>query len=489
MKKLISEQLPRDGGWHIDRLVQEANERLGQIGKRGKRAKIVAKKNVLTLQFTFTDEKGRRQRNPGLGCVPFSPKGVEEAEEIAKLVTTRLVTNDFSWEWFNKLIGKNALVKNRVLTCKEMIEAYKAHYFKQRKGNKAIDKSWYASCIHLERILGNLNQPLSLSLIRQVIDCTENNTATRRTALNGLVGFLKHFDDDSYKNIIKKYKADNKPKKKKRNIPTDKQITQVYKTGFTPGKHGRKDLLYRFPQWQFLYGLLAVYGLRIHEAWNIANWDKPVILKDGDWIVVDNLENDEIAQQHKGETKIIPAILDPENKDYILCIKHDTKTGYRMVAPISPEGHNWLEEFNLLQPFNIPHIKDALIRNGIHAGGYNCSSAVGKWFRKRKYGFTPHALRHAYVIRGHILNYNPKALADSAGHSMTMSSTTYTKHMSAETKYENLVSASSKKREKDSENELLKKQVEALTNENAILKNENEMLRAKLQIESLLAKQ
>ncbi len=37
---VVSEQLPNDGGWHWDRLVTEANHRLSQIGKHGKRAKI-----------------------------------------------------------------------------------------------------------------------------------------------------------------------------------------------------------------------------------------------------------------------------------------------------------------------------------------------------------------------------------------------------------------------------------------------------------------
>ena len=40
LKNLPSEQIPNDGGWHWNRLIQEANDRLGKIGKHGKRAKI-----------------------------------------------------------------------------------------------------------------------------------------------------------------------------------------------------------------------------------------------------------------------------------------------------------------------------------------------------------------------------------------------------------------------------------------------------------------
>ena len=489
MKKLVSEQLPNDGGWHIDRLAREANERLNQIGKRGKRAKIVVKKNSLSLQFSFKDGHGNPQKNVGIGSIVLSAKGVEEAEGIAQLVTGQLVAGTFTWDWFNSLIGKDTSENTKVLTCKEMVEIYKKHYFKQRKNNKSVTKSWYSSCAYLEKTIGSSDKTLSLSLIRQIIDCTENDTPTRTYVLNGIVGFLKHFDINDYKSVIKEYKENNNPKPKARNIPSDQKIAEIQKSGFEPSVGCNKNHLYRYPQWQFLYGLLATYGLRIHEAWSIANWDKSVILKDGDWVVVDTGDDESIELQRDGADMVIPAILDPDNKDYILCIKHETKTGYRMTMPISPEGHNWLEEFNLLQPLNLPDIKNPLKRRGVAETIFKCTPLVGGWFRRQKYGFTPHDLRHAYAIRGHVLDYNPKALADSAGHSMQMSANTYTKHMKLDTKYENLISASNKRKGKDSMIELLKSEIEALKNENENLKNENELLRIKLKMEKTLAKE
>ncbi len=52
----------------------------------------------------------------------------------------------------------------------------------------------------------------------------------------------------------------------------------------------------------------------------------------------------------------------------------------------------------------------------------------------KKYGFTPHALRHAYNIRGNQLGINQKMLADSLGHRLQMNSTTYLKHQSEKSK-------------------------------------------------------
>jgi integrase len=482
MGNLISEQYPNDGAWHRKRLVDEANARLSQIGRKGKRAKIVLKKTSLSLQFSFKDGGSSSQKNPGLGGLLSSYKGIQEAERIAELVTGQLVAGTFTWDWYNSLIGKDTTKAARVLTCKEMLDEYKKHYFRQRKDNKAVEVSWYAECRQIGEIFANSDKPLSLPLIRQIVDSTENNTATRTYALNGLVHFLKYFDNDDYKAVIKQYKADNKPKPKKRNVPSQRRIIEVYRGGFTPNVNTPKIVLYRYPQWQFLYGLLATYGLRVHEAWNIANWNSPVTLRNGDWVTVGTGEDNDVAVQRQAGDIMIPAILDPKNSEHILCIKHDTKTGYRMVMPISPDGHNWVEEFNLIQPFNLPDVKNPLERLGECKTAYNCSNNTVRWFLRHKYGFTPHDLRHAYNHRGHSLGYNPKTLADSLGHSMKMNNDVYLRSQSDEVKLEGMMSDITKEQIKRTDNELLKDENKTLKTRITSLESEVELLRTKLKM-------
>lgn len=486
MSKLVSEQLPNDGGYHVKRLVDEANARLEQIGRRGKRAKIVAKKSSLTLQFSFEDGKGNKQKNVGMGAIPMSAKGIEEAEKIAQLVTSQLMANTFTWDWFNALIGKDTSEKIEVLTCREMVEQYKKHYFKQRENNKSPKGGWYLSYRHIENVLSNLDKPISLSLVRQIVEVTNNNTDVRKYTLNGLVALLKYFNNTDYKEVIKEYKINNKIKRKKRNVPSDKRIVDVYKTGFIPGITANKRYLYRFPQWQFLYSLLATYGLRIHEAWNIANWDKPVTLKNGDWVTVDIDHEAEESKQYSGEDLVIPAMLDLNNRQHILCIKHNTKTGYRMAFPLSPNGHNWVEEFNLLQPLNLPDLKNPLEKIGKRKIIHRCTNATCEWFYDHEYGFTAHDLRHAYNHRGHQSGFNPKALADSLGHSIGMNSTGYLRHMSDRVKLDGMINAINQEQEKRSENELLKAEIKELKAQLEVLKTENELLRTKLQLNNTL---
>jgi len=482
MNKLVSKQHTNDGAYHIKRLVNEANDRLKQIGRQGKRATLVAKKSSLTLQFTFKDGNGKAQKNVGLGGIVTSANGILEAEKIARMVTDRLVTGEFTWDWYDNLIGKAPSQQNKLLTCKEMVEVYKKHYFNQRQSNKAVDESWYKRCNSIEKILGNENKCLSLSLVRQIVESKDNNSNARTKVINGLVEFLKYFNSTDFKEVIKQYKENNNPKPKKRNVPSDKRIIEVYKNGFIPSPYVKK-YRHRYSQWQFLFGLLTTYGLRIHEAWNIANWDKPVTLKDGDWVTVETDNNkDKESRQYNGEDVAVPAILDPNNTEFFLCIKDTTKTGYRIAVPLSPEGCNWIEEFNLIQPLNLPDVPQPLKTTSKSQSGFPVTTATCHWFSQRKYGFTPHDLRHAYNHRGHHLGLNPKALADSLGHTITMNQSGYLRHMSDSVKLKGMKDAIAKDSAKRSENELLREENQALKSQLEAVQKENELLKTKIQL-------
>ena len=111
---------------------------------------------------------------------------------------------------------------------------------------------------------------------------------------------------------------------------------------------------------------------------------------------------------------------------------------------------------------------------------------LDSWFSDHEYGFTPHDLRHAYNHRGHQSGFNPKALADSLGHSMTMNSTGYLRHMSDEVKLQGIRDAMSKEQNKRSENEILREENKALKAKNKALENKIELLETRLQLNQTL---
>lgn len=518
LENLASEQLPNDGGYHWHELIDEANDRLGKIGKHGKRAKIkVTPKpgKPISAQFSLP---GIGQKSYGLN-LSLSKNNLIKAEEICSLITGQLVAGTFTMDWFYSVVGKveKATKPEKPLTCEEMLEEYKQYFFKQRKDNKNPTGTWYDSYRHIEKtFLKYHDQTINLKIVREIIECTENNTPTRRRHLSAIANLLRYFDNNDYKSIIKKYKSENKPKPKSRHIPTDTEIHCVYQTGFDPSKHCAKSKRYRYPQWQFLYSLLAIYGLRVHEAWNIKNWDKPVTLKAGEWVAIADLddtksenENGKYTYHQIKENRIIPAILDPNNEDYLLCVGHKTKTGYRVAIPISPSGIgrncNWIKEFNLVHPMNLPNVKNPLERITSKSSVRKCTDATTAWFNpaskyqknKRnntnestlRYGFTAHALRHAYNIRAHKLGITPKMIANSLGHGMDMNLRNYQKHEGIDSKVEGIQQEVNRETNKltkirELQNQLTEsqKQVAYLQDENKHLRTENDELKTKLRM-------
>ena len=53
MIKLISEGLFTDGSFQLSKVLEQTNDRLGKLGKHGKRAKLKQSKNSIVLQFSF----------------------------------------------------------------------------------------------------------------------------------------------------------------------------------------------------------------------------------------------------------------------------------------------------------------------------------------------------------------------------------------------------------------------------------------------------
>ncbi len=185
LENLPSEWIPNDGGWKWDSLVDQANARLKQIGKHGKRGTI--KKNgkikpgkPLVVQFSLP---GEGQNSYGLN-LPLTEKHLIKAEEICELISGQLVAGTFTMDWFYSLIGKSQRISSKEeekpLTCGEMLEQYKAYYLKQRKDNKNPDSNWMIYYRHTEKIFLKYKDNLvSLKIIKEAIDCTENNSSTR----------------------------------------------------------------------------------------------------------------------------------------------------------------------------------------------------------------------------------------------------------------------------------------------------------------------
>lgn len=476
-KNLPSEQLPNDGSFYVPQYFKEANEDLESLGKRGCRCMLKKSGNTVSFQFSWQG----KQKNPGSG-ESYSKHGIEAAKQKAIKITSALVSGTYSDEWLQAdVLGKkNAVQKSETEepTFRELFDKFKTHWQKENKNLKSQKKAYSRRVEPIERAVDD--EPIAEATVKRIIESTAPNSHPRRDATWGLKEFLEYCDRyEPFKKKIEAYQKRNKPEKKLRNIPDDRTIVttyfeKIFDASSNPNKRNAAS-------WQFVYGLLATYGLRIHEAWNIANWDSPVILQNGDWVKLETDDN-EVSQIQVDRESVIPAILDSSNTEKLLCIRHNTKTGYRVAFPLSPDGQDWLKLFDLIQPMNLPPIRDPLNKKGKTESSYYCSQRTCRNFRDRQFGFPPHALRHAYNHRGHSQGINLTMLSQSLGHSLEQNSTTYLNTMPQSVRIKNMKEAMKKISSERTELEVAREKIKFLEAQVKHLEVENEKLKLELRL-------
>lgn len=143
-----------------------------------------------------------------------------------------------------------------------------------------------------------------------------------------------------------------------RNLPTDEAIEDCF------------DQIEN-SQWQWVYGVIATYGLRNHEAFYL------------------DLSKFPIAQVLEG------------------------KTGYRQCWPLRSE---WAERWDL------KNIKRPPVTGDCHA---DFGARVCKFFARTALSFNSYDLRHAWAIRAVRFGLDPSLAAKQMGHSLATHTQTY----------------------------------------------------------------
>jgi|GEM_PF-1452644 len=413
---------------------------------------------VITCQFSTIPREGgskAKQFKLGLGNCDWSMSGLELAKQRAGKISLKLIHNEFHWQWFDEYIKGHKPVDEIAVLLSYPVQHWIDKLYATKK-KQISERSWYNAYLNYynrfyppvqrgkDESLADFNarkaalsaeyrqKPLSEKLIRNCFDNTKAHTRARATCYQVIRTLLKTADlQDHFKKLLAEYKITTIYKESQRNVPNDHRIKEVYYTAFQIKSSCQKRYRHTYRQWQWLYGLLATYGLRIHEAWNIANWDKAVYLKGNDWVKINETEH---AINLPANT-IIPAFNSPENDMHVLAIGNQTKTGYRLAYPLSPAGEDWVKEFDLMGEFRLPEVKNPLGAKSANGSlSMNCTIQTCEKFRDYELGFTPHDLRHAFNHRGRLLKIDVPALAASLGHSEGMNAGTYAKHMVLETK-------------------------------------------------------
>ena len=328
------------------------NPKLNQANGRLKAAKtgvtILQRGDRLYLQAVLPPRPGSAKPSPyqqqiALG-IHANTVGVSLAEKEARRVGYLRDAKEFDWRLYVDY------PKQQSETVADWVQK-----FEEAKRVAVSGTTWKTD---YQRPFGTLpaSEPITSDLLLGAIAKTTPNTRQRRRfclAFRQLAQFAGiEFDVGDLMGTYSPTKV------QPRNLPTDEAIETCF------------DKIEN-PQWQWVYGVIAAYGLRDHEAFYL------------------DLNKFPIAEVVEG------------------------KTGYRQCWPLRPE---WAEKWDL------QNIKRPPVTGSCHA---DFGNRVCKFFARSPAGFCAYDLRHAWAIRAITFGLDTSLAAKQMGHSLATHTQTY----------------------------------------------------------------
>ena len=382
---------------HYDMKFEQELLKVNQRLKSSKtKVSLQAKKGGIQLRATLplkpndTHKQGRdkKQYTISLG-IPASFDGLKTAEEEAYELGKLIARQTFIWT--DKYLGQQAKNQNNI-TFNEFYQQFEKRYFETRKRTIKSENTFNSQLRNLRYYFGG-EEVITVSNLREKIKIIESSV--NRMSAIGLANILckmlniqANFSD---------LKISYKPKK--RNIPSDKQISNsIYLFRNHYNSISKMSPSYRdnWRIYQTIYSLLAIYGLRPREVINNPNIDR---------------------------------LISSEYKHNTFKVHESNKTGYREVFPFVPE---WIELFDLKNRENIEKLR--IFSNSWKTANQlkDRVATIANNFRYAGISFTPYDLRHACAIRAHLQGIPIKAAANNLGHSVQMHTKVYQQWFSLE---------------------------------------------------------
>lgn len=139
--------------------------------------------------------------------------------------------------------------KFKQFTKRVVLEVFEQDYWETRERNNTSEKTFEHEYL---RIFDELPDLITLEAFKKVILKTSPNTRTRKRysiACSKLARFLE-IDDTSLKILAGNYSV---KALSPRELPSDEEIAKTY-------------LKISNPSWRWVFGVMAAYGIRNHEA-------------------------------------------------------------------------------------------------------------------------------------------------------------------------------------------------------------------------------
>lgn len=346
--------------------VEAINDRL-----KGTGVAVERRGNRLSLRATLPVRGGvgKKQQRISLD-VSATPFGLEHAEAKAWELAAQLSQKRFKWKDWDQKLEKNSQFKTNY-----WIKKHKD--LCQSKGFHQDEANWKKTCWAVFKRL-----PQDESLTAEAILVLANRApANSRTRYHECTKLQQLADLAGLELDLSPYKGTpNKPQT--RNLPSDMAIVQIRNSFTHRRKRAAQEAAYR---WQWVYGVMAAYGLRDHEVF----------------------------------------FCDIDSTFPYACHISEGKTGPRRDVP--PLYVEWAEEWRLWDKM-CPEFE---LTTHIELG-QKVSNALGRYIRYCPLDLfhQPYDLRHAYSIRGStVFGLSYEEMSMHMGHTVEIHIKTYKKYL------------------------------------------------------------
>lgn len=340
--------------------------------------KIERRGDTLALRGTLPPRPGSDRLRPYQQRIPLklpaNKAALKQAEQEAKVIAAKLIEDTFDWRHY--LVQSGPVLDSDELTDK--IAAFEQHYIAEGQADPdkhpaSVQSTWNkAYAPYLRKLQALSDHRASLSLPEAIVATVKETRANSRsrqvccTAMDAFAAFLALELPIDLKTLWGKYGSS---RTQMRQLPTDEQIVEWF--------HRIPN-----PAWQFVYGMMATYGLRNHEVFFC-----------------------DCSALTRGDPEAAIEVLDT------------TKTGAHDVWPFPP---TWVNEFGLREG-GLPSIDTDLSRTTLQRIGQQ----VTLQFRRYGIPVVPYDLRHAWAVRTILLGVPNTVAARMMGHSVAIHNRTY----------------------------------------------------------------
>ena len=347
---------------------------------KGSKLKIEKRGGKLNIRGSLPSKENKniqKVQRISLG-IDADNNGLEEAEKKLQLINLQLELDQFEWSnWITSSIQQGNKTYDFFL---KKISEFEKNFFKEFKNdhlNSARKSNWNSSYKpYIKRMISiyqkSDNKDINHIFLKTLKSYKDESRSRKQcgTSLNVFADFLKLSLPSEWKSLSRGYGI---KKASFRNLPDDYLIEEIWKK--IPNK-----------SWQYVFGLMATYGLRNHEVF---------------FCDLSSLKN---------------------NGDKILRILPTTKTGEHQAWPFHPK---WVELFGLSSlgkdPTLLPKINKDLRETTLQ----NIGKRITDQFNRYSINIRPYDLRHAWAVRTIFYDLPDTVAARMMGHSVSLHTQTY----------------------------------------------------------------